>query len=229
MAGCDDWGIPINLVSTETTRQMGLDTWNRILSSEPRSQDAAKARFARQIGDRLLQAASEVPSQWEIVVFARPAINAFALPGNRIGVFEGMFRVAANDDQLAAVIGHEIGHNQAHHGQRRLNVEAWRELGLKVLFTALQLGDVSHSNEIAAVLGAGIEYGLLLPYSRRQETEADRIGVQIARSAGFDPREAIELWRRMDQIDGNSGPSFLATHPAPADRIKALRVLLADS
>jgi predicted Zn-dependent protease len=227
VAGCDDWDVPINLVSTATTRQLGLETWNRILSSEPRSRDPAEVRLARQIADRLLQAASEEPNRWEIIVFARPAINAFALPGNRIGVFEGMFRVATSDDQLAAVIGHEIGHNQANHGQRRLNAEAWRDLGLKALFTALQLGDIPHSNAIAAVLGAGAEYGLLLPYSRRQEIEADRIGVQIARSAGFDPREAIELWRRMDQIDGDSGPSFLATHPAPAERIEALRMLLA--
>jgi predicted Zn-dependent protease len=204
---------------------MGLETWNRIRSSEPRSRDAAKIRLARQIGERLLQAASEEARQWENVVFARPAINAFALPGNRIGVFEGMFRVATSDDQLAAVLGHEIGHNQAHHGQRRLNAEAWRDLGLKALFTALQLGDIPHSN--AAVLGAGIEYGLLLPYSRRQEIEAERMGVQIARSAGFDPREAIELWRRMDQVDGDSGPSFLATHPAPTERIEAIRMLLA--
>jgi predicted Zn-dependent protease len=227
VAGCTDWGLPLNLVSAESARQMGLETWKRMLSAEARSQDAAKVRLARQIGDRLLQAASEEPSRWEIVVFARPAINAFAVPGNRIGIFEGMFRVAANDDQLAAVIGHEIGHNQAHHGRQRLNAEAWRELGLKALVTALQLGDIPHSNEIAAVLGAGVEYGLLLPYSRGQEIEADRIGVQIARSAGFDAREAIELWRRMDQIDGDRGPSFLATHPAPAERIEALRTLLA--
>lgn len=226
LSGCGESGIPIDVVSPEQARKLGLASWQRILATEKRSTDTAKQHLVRQICDRLLRAASERPEQWQIVVFARPQVNAFALPGNCIGVFEGMFGVAANADQLAAVIGHEIGHNQAQHGLKRLNAEAWREMGLRALFTALQLGGVSHAAEIAGALGAGVEYGLVRPFSRGQEIEADRIGVQLAGAAGFDARAAIELWRRMDRLDQGGGPSFLATHPDPAARAAALEKLL---
>jgi predicted Zn-dependent protease len=175
---------------------------------------------------QLLLAAGEDPRTWQVAVFARDEINAFALPGGRIGVFDGMFRVADTPDKLAAVLGHEIGHVQARHGQERMNAEALRDLGLRILFTALQLGDVQQADRIAAVLGAGIDFGLLRPYSRQQELEADRRGLALMTKSGFQGQEAVALWRRMDAMDGGGGPTFLATHPAPAQRIEALQELL---
>ena len=138
-----------------------------------------------------------------------------------------MLRVADTPARLAAVIGHEIGHIRADHPQERMNAQAAREWGMRLLFVALEIGDVSHARQIAAVLGAGVDVGLLLPYSRRQELEADRIGLRLMQQAGFDGREAAELWRRMDAMVPDRGPTFLATHPAPQQRIEALEKLAA--
>ena len=217
-----DGGLPINLVSEQTVENLSLQSWQRMRASMPPSRDAGRQEAVRKVSDRLLTAAGEPAADWEVVLFASPDVNAFALPGRRIGVFEGMFRVAANHDQLAAVIGHEIGHVQAHHSHDRMNVAVAKDIGLKALAVALQLGNVQHANAIAGALGLGVEYGLLLPYSRTQELEADRLGLVNMAHARFDPREAVELWRRMDRMVASAGPTFLATHPNPADRIAGL-------
>jgi predicted Zn-dependent protease len=171
----DDWSV--NLVSESQVQAVALQSWQKLKANVPLSNDERRLAIVRGISDRLLQANSEDPKRWEIVLFASPQINAFALPGGRIGVFEGMFRVASNPDQMATVIGHEIGHVTARHGEARMNAQAWQSLGLQVIRIALGLSDVSYSDQIAAVLGLGAEYGLLLPYSRRQELEADKLGL----------------------------------------------------
>jgi len=137
-----------------------------------------------------------------------------------------MFKVAANRDQMATVIGHEIGHVTARHGEARMNAQAWQSLGLRVIRIALGLSDVPYSDQIAAVLGLGAEYGLLLPYSRQQELEADKLGLFNMASAGFDPGQGPALWRRMDATAPARGPTFLATHPAPETRIQQLEALV---
>ncbi len=229
LAGCDEDGAwPVSLVSTATVDRLGQETWQRILAETPLSRDAGKTEATRRVARQLLASAGEDPQNWQVAVFARDEINAFALPGGRIGVFEGMFRVADSPGKLAAVIGHEIGHVQSRHGQERMNAEALRDLGLRVLFTALQLGDVPQADRIAAALGAGVEFGLLRAYSRRQELEADRRGLGLMTRSGFAGQEAVALWRRMDAMDGQGGPTFLATHPAPSQRIAALEKLLAS-
>ncbi|QQP89309.1 M48 family metallopeptidase [Skermanella sp. TT6] len=227
VAGCDEiGGFPIRLVSDETVRQLGVESWQRIRAQTPVSQARDLQQALQAVGRRLLQAAGEDPARWEMVVFARDEPNAFALPGGKIGVFEGMFRVAANEHQLAAVIGHEIGHNQAEHSQERLSVAAAKQLGLRLVSAALQIGDVAYANEIAALLGVGVEFGLELPYSRRQELEADELGLLTMARARFDPREAVELWRRMERVGGRTAPAFISTHPAPRARIEALEQIL---
>ncbi len=229
LAGCDEQeGFPIQLVSDETVQQMGLETWQRLRGEMPASGDRELQQTLQDTGHRLLAAAGEEPAQWEMVVFAAPEVNAFVLPGRKIGVFEGMFQAAATTDQLAAVIGHEIGHHQAEHAQERLSAAAAKQWGLRLVSAALQLGDVQYANEIAALLGVGAEFGLLLPYSRRQELEADRLGVFTMAQAGFDPRAAIELWQRMDQLGGQRLPAFVSTHPEPEARIEALEEVLPE-
>ncbi|HEV7369579.1 M48 family metallopeptidase [Arenibaculum sp.] len=229
IGGCDEiGGFPVDLVSDETVRQMGLESWERIRAQTAVSGVEAYQRTLQAVGGRLLAAAGEDPARWEMVVFAGPEINAFALPGGKIGVYEGMFEAAANPDQLAAVVGHEIGHNQAEHSQERLSTAAAKQLGLRLVSAALQLGDIQYANEIAALLGIGVEFGLVLPYSRGQELEADRLGLFTMAEAGYDPREAVGLWRRMDRLAGGRSPAFLSTHPAPLARIEAIEELLPE-
>jgi predicted Zn-dependent protease len=226
LGGCDadDWII--NLVPDSQVQAMSLATWQQIRSSVPPSSDERRRGIVRGIADRLLRSDGFDPSRWQVELFASSQVNAFALPGGKIGVFEGMFRVAENPDQLAAVVGHEIGHVTARHGQSRMNAEAMRRLGLQVVNVALGLSNVRFGNEIAAILGAGTEFGLLLPYSRQQELQADRLGLFTMTKAGFKPEQAPALWRRMETMVPRQGPTFLATHPAPATRVQELEALI---
>jgi predicted Zn-dependent protease len=229
LAGCDrdDWTF--NLVPESQVQALAARSWAQMRQTVPPSQDEKRQDIVRRIADRLLGANGQNPAGWQVELFASQQVNAFALPGGRIGVFEGMFRVAANPAQMAAVIGHEIGHVLARHSEARMNAQAWQHLGLQVVRIALGLGDVPYSSQIAAVLGLGTEYGLLLPYSRRQEIQADRLGVLAMATAGYDPSQAPELWRRMDQMLPQRGPTFLATHPAPATRIEELEALVPEA
>lgn len=231
LAGCDESGDwPIDLVSDETVTRMGLESWNRLREEVPPSDDPALQAALRRVGERLLRASGREPGDWEMRVFAGDDINAFALPGGKIGVFEGMMRFAGNEAQLAAVVGHEIGHTLADHSQERMNAAVLKDLGINVVEFLLNLNEVQFSREIAAVLGMGAEVGLALPYSRGHELEADRIGVDLMRPAGYDPREAVTLWRRMAQRmarEGGQPFAFLSTHPAPADRAERLEAVIA--
>lgn len=225
LTGCDD-GPPISLVPEETVEKLGLESWQRLRQESPVSRDPDLQAALQAVARRLLQAAGEQPGSWEMLVFAGPEVNAFALPGRKVGVFEGMFQMARDEHGLAAVVGHEIGHLQADHPAERMNVAVLKGLGLKLVGTALELGDVAYANEIAGLLGLGATFGVELPYSRNHELEADRLGVALMAQAGFDPRAAVALWRRMEQ-QGSRGPGFLSTHPAPAARAKALEEMLA--
>lgn len=225
LPGCN---VPVDLVSDETVEAMGLRAWDEIRAASPVARDPELRSSLDRVSARLLSAAGQRPADWEVLVFARPEINAFALPGNKIGVFQGMFRVIENEDQLAAVVGHEIGHLQADHSQERMNAQLSANWGLSLLSYLLRLGDVEYAAEIAAALGLGVEYGLVLPYSRRQELEADRLGLLAMASAGFAPEQAADLWRGMDAAAGPRRPEFLATHPAPSSRIEAIEEMLPE-
>ena len=227
LIGACDW-IPLRLVSSSAVEEMGVQSWDDLRSQVPPTSSTELQAALDRVTTQLLVAAGEAPGDWEAVVFASPDVNAFALPGNQIGVFEGMFGVVENPDQLAAVVGHEIGHLQALHGEERVNAQVVRDLGLRLVALILQFAEVEYSADIAAALGLGVEYGLVRPYSRGQELEADRLGLELMADAGFDPAEAATLWRRMDAATGRRLPEFLATHPAPEARIEAIEAMLPD-
>lgn len=224
LGGCDD----VDLVSDATVEAMGLQAWADIRQTTPVAEDMALQATLNHVAARLLAVAGEVPQDWEVLVFRGPEINAFALPGRKIGVYEGMFLVASNEDQLAAIVGHEIGHLKAEHSQARMNAQVAKGWGLRALSFILQMREVGYANEIAAALGIGVEYGLVLPYSRRQELEADRLGLHTMAEAGFRPEEALTLWRRMEAAIGSRLPEFLATHPAPQSRIAEIEAMLPE-
>ncbi|MGR3466263.1 MAG: M48 family metallopeptidase [Shimia sp.] len=224
LSGCDD----VSLVSDAQVEELGLRTWSQITSQVPTSRNAELAEVTRAISTRLLEAAGERPRDWEVRVFASDQINAFAVPGRKIGLYEGMFRAARTPDQLAAVIGHEIGHIQAEHSKERLSAQIAAQQGQRLLARLLQAGDIEYADEIAAVLGVGVELGLVLPYNRGQEIEADRLGLFTMDSAGFRAEAAIDLWTRMAQLSKSRSPNFLATHPAPRARIDEIRATLPE-
>ena len=161
------------------------------------------------------------PKSWEVKVFKDASANAFALPGGKIGVHTGMFDVAQTPGQLAAVLGHEISHVTAEHTNERLSTQAVAQSGLSAAQVLLG-SDSAGSQQLMAALGVGAQVGLLLPFNRAQEEEADLLGLELMARAGFDPRQSVELWKRMQESAGGAPPEFLSTHPAAATRIHAL-------
>ena len=186
---------------------------------------ATRIGAAEEVSARLLAAAGEPRAAWEVRVFAGDEVNAFTLPGRKIGIYEGLFRVARTPDQLAAVVGHEIGHLAEDHGAERLNAQVAGDLGVSLVEALLSANQVGGAREIAGALGVGVEYGLIRPYSRQQELEADAYGLRLMRQAGYEPAEAIVLWQRMAELPGQV-PELISTHPAPATRIEEMRGII---
>ncbi|MGE5515570.1 MAG: M48 family metallopeptidase [Bacteroidota bacterium] len=221
LAACaaDSTGLGLDLVPQAQVDEEGVRAWQQLRQEVPASTSAEAQARARRVAQRVLGGAGENPAQWEVEVFKSDEINAFALPGNKIGVYEGMMRLADSDDELAAVIGHEIGHNKAHHAAERMNTDVATQMGVQVLSSVLGGGNPQMA---AALLGAGAQYGIALPYSRNQELQADQLGLHYMAKAGYDPRAAIALWHKMEKATAGGGPTFLSTHPATADRIRGL-------
>lgn len=227
--GTGSTGVGLDLVSEDQVQQMGAESWQRIRDETPASDNQQYQATADEIASNLLRAAGENPAQWEVVVFASEQANAFALPGGKIGVYEGMFEVAENEDQLATVVAHEIAHVQENHSEERVNSQVATQGAVQGAAVLADVSGVPYADLVAGVLGAGAQYGVLLPYSRNQELEADHVGLQLMAEAGYDPREAVDFWQQMQQQGGESPPAFLSTHPAPGSRIDELEARMPEA
>ena len=165
---------------------------------------------------------------WRLAVFDVPQANAFALPSGDIGVHAGMLEVARDQDRLAAVIAHEVAHVLARHGNERLSTELAAR-GLLQLAALLIGAEADVGDELLlGALGLGAQYGVLLPFSRVQESEADIVGLELMAAAGFDPRGAVLLWQDMRGATGGQPPEFLSTHPSHGSRIEDLQARMAS-
>jgi len=219
------------LISPAEEASMGLAAFSQIKKEEKISQDVEANARVQRIGRRIaLSVGRELPNaQWEFVVFESPELNAFALPGGKVGVYTGLMKLAESDDELAAVMGHEIAHVTSRHGGERTSQNvAVAGVGL-LAGIGMEARDVDpeRRNLILAAYGVGTTVGLMLPYSRLHETEADSVGLRFAAGAGYDPRAAVTFWRRMTAANQGRArpPEFLSTHPAEATRIKNLEAL----
>jgi predicted Zn-dependent protease len=227
LAGCDQvdvgW-LARMLVPPEMEAELGDQAFRQIMGQTPVAQDPRLHDYVAAIGERIVQASASPYPDWQFVVFEGAQANAFALPGGRVGVFSGMLEVAANEDQLATVLGHEVGHVNARHGAERMVTEHLIALGLRLAATLLALGDAQIPPDLLVALGAtAAELGIVRPFSRAQELEADALGLGYMAKAGFAPIEAIAFWQRMQQLAGDGGPPpFLATHPTNVQRIEEL-------
>lgn len=162
---------------------------------------------------------------WEMAILETNELNAFVMPGGKIVIFEGIMRAARDQHQLAAVIGHEIAHVTAEHTKKKLLQGGGKgmEVGIQVAAVLLGGGNYGAQYTASQMLNQGAMYGLLLPYKRGQETEADVIGLEYMAKAGFDPRAAVPLWQNMEEQAGGEGPAeFQSTHPSPENRIESL-------
>ena len=172
-------------------------------------------------GARLLPGAGSRRGK-EVLVFSDETPNAFALPGGKIGVHTGLLAIAEDQDQLAAVVAHEVAHVLANHGNERMSQQQAAS-GVMDLVGAMAAGGETGGLLVAA-LGAGAQYGVLMPYSRSHESEADLYGLELSAAAGFDPRASVALWQNMDAASkGQRPPELLSTHPDPGTRIRDLK------
>ena len=161
---------------------------------------------------------------WEVVVFDSDQVNAFALPGGKIGVYTGLLKVAVTQDQLATVIGHEIAHVLADHSNERLSQSQIANAGLQLTNIALGSSEYAqYRGATMAALGLGVQYGVLMPYGRTQESEADIVGLELMAKSGFDPNQSVDLWKNMAKASGGAQPpELLSTHPSHGTRIQDL-------
>jgi metalloendopeptidase OMA1, mitochondrial len=227
LAGCDQvdvgW-LAQMLVPPEAEADLGRQAFQQIMNETPVAPDRRLHEYVTRVGERIVRASNSPYRDWQFVVFESEQANAFALPGGRVGVFTGMLEVAADEDQLATVLGHEVGHVNARHGAERMVTEHLIALGLRLVASLLALGDVQIPPDLLVALGASAaELGIVRPFSRSQELEADALGLDYMADAGYEPTAAIEFWRRMQRLSGAGGqPDFLATHPSSARRIEEL-------
>ena len=206
-------------MSDDQINQMGLQAFDDLKTKKPISNNAQHKQFVNCIAEAITY---ESGGNWEIVVFADDSLNAFALPGNKIGVHTGLINLVDNQHQLAAVIGHEIGHVLAKHSNERLSQKTAISQSVALISAISQPASALGQLGISA-LGIGAQYGVILPFSRTHESEADIIGLDLMAKAGFDPRQSITLWKKMDQVSQGQQPAeFLSTHPSHSTRIKEL-------
>lgn len=213
-------------VSQQQLDQLGAQAFAETKAKQALSQDGKQNAYVQCVVNALV---AQLPPQyrnvrWETALFVEKEPNAFALPGGKVGVNTGIFSVARNQDQLAAVLGHEIGHVIARHHEERLT----RQMGTSgLLQVAGALAGAAYGETAASAVsqfgGIGAQGLILLPNSRTQESEADVVGQRLMAEAGFDPAQAVNLWQNMQAASGNRSPQWLSTHPDPSNRIRELQ------
>lgn len=216
------------LISEDNEVQMGEQSYAQVLG-DPKvqiSKNPDEVAPVQRVAERIIAAAKKSKYaqraqsfNWEVNVIKDDRTkNAWALPGGKIAFYTGIFPEAKNENGLAAIMGHEVVHALARHGAERMSTNSAAQLGLSVVTIALGMGPVG-----SQLAGQAVGIGLLLPFSRSHESEADYIGLLLAAEAGYDPRESVQLWQRMAQSSQGAPPEFLSTHPANETRIKDLQ------
>lgn len=218
----------LKLLPEDQLNSMGVQSFNEMKTKGKVSTDKAINARVKCVVDALLNRNGMNPSEWEVRVFDDDTLNAFALPGKKIGVHTGIFKAAQTQGQLAAVLGHEIGHVIAKHGNERVSQQLLVQGGLLAAQVSVD-SSTPKGQAILAGLGLGATVGVILPFSRTHELEADEMGVRYMANAGFDPEQAIHLWANMSKASKGGPPQFLSTHPDPSNRQKKIRSMLPEA
>ena len=218
------------LIPEGTEVAMGLDSYQQVLHSAKISSDPRLNEQVTRVGRRIAEATGRRDYQWEFRVIEDTQANAFCLPGGKVAVYTGILPITRDDDGLAAVLGHEVAHAVARHGGERLSQTLVVQSGLAATQAALADRNPAVVQSVTALLGAGASVGLLLPWSRGQESEADHLGLIYMAKAGYPPRAARDLWVRMSEaLGGGKKLEFLSTHPSDATRIAQIEGWLPEA
>lgn len=231
----------LHLIPESELVSLSFQQYGELLKKSKLSKDQGKVQMVREIGQRIAKASEDVLKgygmeseiknyQWEFnLIEDDKTINAFCMPGGKVGVYTGILPVAQNENGLAVVMSHEVAHAIAKHGNERVSQGLLAQLGGVALSVALSNHPGTTQQIFMAAYGMGANVGVLLPYSRLHESEADRIGLILMAKAGYDPREAVPFWQRMNEKGGSRPPEFLSTHPAPDTRIKQIQELIPEA
>lgn len=218
------------LVSDGQLAQLAAQSWTQALQQNRQVSDPSLRRRVEAVGDRIVQAADKrFPSQnltqnnWEFAVFEDDTVNAWVMPGGKVGFHTGLLDIMENDDQIATVMGHEAGHVVGRHSAERYSQQMAAAGGLALANVALEQSNVENRGLIAGILGAGVTFGVILPYSRQHEYEADRLGADFMVGANFRANEAVRFWDTMTQQSGQKPLEFMSTHPSDQNRITAMQ------
>ncbi len=212
------------LYSYDEEMSMGVTASRDILKKEKLSRDKKKIKMVRRVGYRLAKVAN-TNYKWEFHVIKKDVLNAFCLPGGKVFIYEGIFKAAKNEDQLATVMSHEIAHALARHGAERMSMGQIASLG-KVAVG--EVSGLSGNKAFDLAFGLGTQYGVMLPYSRSFEYEADEIGIYLMKKAGYNTAEAVNFWKNMKAKKNGAEPiEFMSTHPADDNRIANIKRIIA--
>jgi predicted Zn-dependent protease len=210
---------------------MGLTAYQQVLSRSRVSSDPALNEQVTRVGRRIAEATGRTDYRWEFKVLEDRQANAFALPGGKVAVYTGLLPLTRDDPGLATVLGHEVAHAVARHGGERVSQTLLVEMGLAATQAALARNDPRTVQAVTALLGAGAAVGVLLPWSRAQESEADHLGLIYMAKAGYHPAAALEVWQRMAAAGREQArpPEFLSTHPAPETRLRQIQAWIPEA
>ena len=213
----------LNLVGDDTINKLGIQQYGEALGKAKKSTNQAQIAQVMRVGQKLAAAAEaefKPGYQWEFnVIDDDKTVNAWCLPGGKIAVYSGIMPLTQTDAGLATVLAHEISHALAHHGAERLSRSELLQLGESGILAAVDAGKPGASQAVGAALGLGAQVGVELPFSRRQESEADHIGLILMAKAGYDPVAALDFWKRMAAQSKGGTPGFLSDHPTDENRI----------
>ncbi|MFQ5596835.1 MAG: M48 family metallopeptidase [Nitrospiria bacterium] len=214
------------IISESEEIALGSTAYRQTLEKEKISSDTAKVALIKKVGSRIAAVSGRPDFEWEFNLIEKDIPNAFALPGGKVAIYTGILKYTQNETGLAVVMGHEVAHALAHHGAERMSTGMLTQIGAKGIGLLLGKGDPQTTQAVEQAFGIGSQVGIMLPFSRSHESEADEIGLHLMAEAGYDPREAVAFWRRMSQGGGKKPPEFLSTHPSGNTRVKKLNALL---
>ena len=217
------------MISPDQEMALGATEANKVVETSKVSTDKKLQDRVKRIGERIAAVSGRSDFAWEFTVIQDDTPNAFCLPGGKVFFYTGILKITENDDQIATVMGHEIAHALARHGAERMSMQSASNIGAQVLAAALNV-PAQYQNLYAQAYGVTSQVGLILPYSRKFEHEADQIGVYLMWKAGYNPAQALKFWENMARLSKSSQkpPAFLSTHPADDERIREIREYIAQ-
>ena len=211
-------------MSTREEALLGLQGYEQVLAQSESIDSGPELEMVRRVSSRLASVTGKVGGDfdWQVSLIRSPQVNAFCLPGGKIVVYTGILPITQNEPALATVLGHEMAHATSRHGSQRVLEQNLAQTALTGVAMSLSDMDYDKQRAVMGALGAGTQFGVLMPFSRKHESEADAIGLLYMGRAGYDPRESIRFWQRMENVGGPQPPEFLSSHPSHGTRIQQL-------